>query len=53
MKAGGGYKRGTYKKKKWLMSVANKVKNRASRYGAQLQKCEDDLDKSWLERLFS
>lgn len=48
----GGYKRGTYRNKKWLMSVANKVKYRASRYGAQLKRCEDDLDKGWLERLF-
>ena len=48
----GGYKRGTYRKKKWLMSVANKVKHRASRYGAQLKRCEDDLDKNWFERLF-
>ncbi len=49
----GGYKRGTYRKKKWLMSVANKVKYRAGRYGAQLKKCEAELDKSWFERLFS
>ncbi len=49
----GGYKRGTYRKKKWLMSVANKVKHRAGRYGAQLKKCEAELDKSWFERLFS
>lgn len=49
----GGYKRGTYRNKKWLMSVANKVKHRASRYGAQLRACEDELDKNWLERLFS
>ena len=47
----GGYKRGTYKKKKWLMSVANKVKHRASRYGAQLKRCEEELDKGWFERL--
>ncbi|ESP93825.1 MULTISPECIES: hypothetical protein [Pseudoalteromonas] len=49
----GGYRRGTYKKKQWLVKVANKVKHRASRYGAQLRKCEDDLNKSWFERLFS
>jgi len=49
----GGYKRGTYRKKKWLMAVANKVKHRAGRYGAQLKKCEAELDKSWFERLFS
>ena len=48
----GGYKRGTYRKKKWLMAVANKVKHRAGRYGAQLKKCEADLDKSWFESLF-
>lgn len=48
----GGYKRGTYRKKKWLMAVANKVKHRAGRYGAQLKKCEAELDKSWFERLF-
>jgi len=49
----GGYKRGTYRKKKWLMSVANKVKHRAGRYGAQLKKCEAELNKNWFERLFS
>ena len=49
----GGYKRGTYRNKKWLMAVANKVKTRASRYAAQLKRCEADLDKSWLQRLFS
>ncbi|WP_462158760.1 transglycosylase SLT domain-containing protein [Pseudoalteromonas sp. GB56] len=49
----GGYKRGTYKNKKWLMSVANKVKTRASRYSAQLKRCEAELDKNWLQRLFS
>ncbi|MEO2266349.1 transglycosylase SLT domain-containing protein [Pseudoalteromonas pernae] len=49
----GGYKRGTYKNKKWLMSVANKVKSRAGRYGVQLKRCEADLDKSWFQRLFS
>ncbi|WP_436409846.1 transglycosylase SLT domain-containing protein [Pseudoalteromonas phenolica] len=49
----GGYKRGTYRKKKWLMAVANKVKHRAGRYGAQLKRCEAELDKSWFERLFS
>tara|TARA_Y100001960_G_scaffold312761_1_gene374882 strand:+ start:1581 stop:2198 length:618 start_codon:yes stop_codon:yes gene_type:complete len=49
----GGYKRGTYRNKKWLMAVANKVKHRAGRYGAQLKRCEAELDKSWFERLFS
>lgn len=43
----GGYKRGTYKKKEWLIGVANRVKHRASRYGTQLKKCEKDLGTSW------
>ncbi|MCL6415552.1 hypothetical protein MIB92_07815 [Aestuariirhabdus sp. Z084] len=42
----GGYRRGTYKSKPWLTRVAAKVKRRASDYGAQLRRCEDDLD-SW------
>ncbi|WP_105255283.1 transglycosylase SLT domain-containing protein [Pseudoalteromonas sp. T1lg75] len=49
----GGFKRGTHNNKKWLLAVANKVKQRAGRYGVQLKRCEADLDKSWLERLFS
>ncbi len=48
-----GYRRGTYKSKKWLINTAQKVKKRAGRYGAQLKKCESELDKSWLQRLFS
>lgn len=43
----GGYKRGTYKKKKWLLNTATRVENTASRYGAQLKSCEGDLDSGW------
>lgn len=49
----GGYRRGSYKSKKWLMSTSKKVKSRAAKYGAQLKKCEADLDKNWFQRLFS
>jgi hypothetical protein len=49
----GGYKRGSYKRKKWLITVAKKVNNRAKRYSAQLKRCESDLDKNWFQRLFS
>ena len=35
----GGYTRGTYKRKKWLKSAANKVGKRAKRYRAQLARC--------------
>ncbi|MCG7566939.1 hypothetical protein MHM95_11680 [Pseudoalteromonas sp. CnMc7-15] len=48
----GGYKRGTYRSKAWLMRAANKVKRRASRYAVQLKRCEEELDKNWFERLF-
>lgn len=40
----GGYKRKTYKKKTWLLGVANKVKQRAARYAAQLKSCKAKLD---------
>jgi len=34
-----GYKRGSYKSKRWLLGVASKVSARAKRYGAQLESC--------------
>ena len=43
----GGFKRKTYKNKKWLTRVASQVDARAQRYSAQLRKCEDSLDKGW------
>jgi hypothetical protein len=43
----GGFKRKTYKNKKWLTRVASKVAARAKRYSGQLQQCEDSLDKGW------
>ncbi|MBY6064733.1 hypothetical protein CWI80_07640 [Pseudidiomarina sediminum] len=48
-----GYKRGTYRNKAWLQNVAERVKQRASNYGAQLRRCEDDLQRGWFWRLFS
>jgi len=41
----GGYNRGTYRKKQWLMDVAKKVERKAGTYQLQLQSCEDDLKK--------
>ena len=35
----GGYRRGTYKSKPWLMNTAQRVKSRASNYGEQLRRC--------------
>jgi len=48
----GGYRKGTYKKKAWLMATADKVKVRAGRYGAQYRQCKDELDAGWFRRLF-
>ena len=48
----GGYKRGTYGSKDWLIAVANKVEKRASLYGSQYNSCKEDLEKGWFSRLF-
>lgn len=39
----GGYNRGSYRGKSWLLNVATKVKNRSSRYAGQLASCEEEL----------
>lgn len=45
----GGYTRGTYKSKQWLIKVAKKVDKRAWTYHYQLLQCADSLPKksSW------
>ena len=44
----GGYNRGTYRNKKWLIKVARKVERRANDYQSQLVGCEEDLrDRGW------
>ncbi len=46
----GGYARGTYKSKQWLINVAQKVAKRSQNYSTQLSQCQDELDKrlrSW------
>jgi len=40
----GGYSRGSYKNKPWLMKVAIKVKKRAATYNVQLKGCQNKLD---------
>lgn len=42
-----GWRRGTYKKKAWLKETARIVDYRAREWGAQLKRCEDDLDDGW------
>ncbi|QSE75688.1 hypothetical protein JXZ74_09305 [Aeromonas media] len=39
----GGYRRGSYRSKGWLMKVSRKVEARAQRYGAQYRQCKDRL----------
>lgn len=48
----GGYHKGTYKKRAWLMVTSDKVKAQAGRYGAQYHQCKDGPDASWFKRLF-
>ncbi len=43
----GGYRRGTWRKKPWLIKVARKVEARAAAYRAQLARCEDELQRGW------
>jgi len=46
----GGYSRGSYRKKDWLLGVARKVQHRAASYRTQLTACEKDLQKSgWFD----
>ncbi len=46
----GGYARGSYNRKPWLIKVAKKVERRAQRYKAQLQQCSASLERGrkWL-----
>ena len=40
----GGFKRGTHKKKAWLLKVARKVDSRSRTYSEQLKSCKSELD---------
>lgn len=46
----GGYLKGTYKKKPWLMKVSRKVDRRAQMYNRQLVQCRSSLDSGWVWR---
>jgi len=48
----GGWARGTYRNKGWLMDVARNVQNTANVYQSQYQSCERDLSRNWFMRLF-
>ena len=42
----GGYAKGTYENKGWLIAVADKVRNRAASYSTQLAQCDDRLSRN-------
>lgn len=49
----GGYQRGTYREKAWLIDAANRVQANADRFVGQLNACERELEKNWFQRLLS
>ncbi len=49
----GGFQRGTYRDKQWLLNAASQVQSNASRFAGQLDSCRRDLDRNWLQRLLS
>jgi len=45
----GGFRKKSYKQKKWLINVAQRVAQRSKRYSAQYKRCKQDLDDNgWL-----
>jgi hypothetical protein len=48
----GGYQRGTYREKRWLLDAAANVQANADRFAVQLNSCQRELDKNWFQRLF-
>ncbi len=42
-----GYKRGSYKRKPWLMKVAGRVNARSQRYAQQLHGCRERLERGF------
>ncbi|NVJ59443.1 MAG: hypothetical protein HWE27_03585 [Gammaproteobacteria bacterium] len=40
----GGFSRGSYKSKAWLLRVASKVKNKSAMFNDQLKSCKEELD---------
>lgn len=49
----GGYQRGTYREKRWLLDAAAAVQANANRFASQLSSCQSELDKNWFQRLLS
>ncbi len=47
----GGFQRGTYREKRWLLDAAAQVQANANRFAIQLDSCRSELDKNWFQRL--
>ncbi|MGI9251872.1 MAG: transglycosylase SLT domain-containing protein [Pseudohongiellaceae bacterium] len=47
----GGYQRGTWRDKQWLLDAAAKVQGNADRFATQINSCHRDLNRGWLSRL--
>jgi len=43
----GGYMRGTYRHKQWLINVAHKVERRSRIFSYQLRRCQGSIKKPW------
>ena len=46
-----GFRRGTHKRKQWLLAVALKVQQRADNYRAQYGRCKDSFKRGFWSRL--
>ncbi|NQV69463.1 MAG: hypothetical protein HQ498_05500 [Pseudohongiella sp.] len=49
----GGYQRGSYREKRWLIDAAARVQSNSSRFSVQLDGCRRELNKNWFQRLIS
>lgn len=49
----GGYQRGSYQNKQWLIDAASQVQSNSSRFAVQLDSCRRELNKNWFQRLIS
>lgn len=49
----GGYQRGSFRDKRWLVEAAGRVQSNADRFDQQLRDCRRELDKNWWQRLLS
>lgn len=47
----GGYQRGTYREKQWLLDAASRVQSNSNKFAIQLDACRSELDKNWFQRL--